>query len=39
VQPELRPWLGGKVRCHYPLAAPNRDADIAAGAAERTLVS
>jgi dipeptide transport system ATP-binding protein len=40
VQPALRPWLDGKVRCHYPLAAPNRDADIAAGAVtDRTLVS
>src|SRR6266851_4984591 len=45
VQPELRPWLDGKVRCHYPLGAPNRAADIAAGAArapdasERSLVS
>jgi dipeptide transport system ATP-binding protein len=39
VQPELRPWLGGKVRCHYPLAAPDRDADIAIGASESSLVS
>ena len=39
VQPELRPWLGGKVRCHYPLAAPDRDADIAIGASESNLVS
>jgi dipeptide transport system ATP-binding protein len=39
VQPELRPWLGGKVRCHYPLAAPDRDADIAIGARESNLVS
>jgi dipeptide transport system ATP-binding protein len=42
VQPELRPWLDGKVRCHYPLGAPDRDAEIAAGAAnagERSLVS
>jgi dipeptide transport system ATP-binding protein len=42
VQPELRPWLDGKVRCHYPLGASDRDAEIAAGAAnagERSLVS
>jgi len=39
VQPELRPWLGGKVRCHYPLAAPDRDADIAIGASASSLVS
>jgi dipeptide transport system ATP-binding protein len=42
VQPELRPWLDGKVRCHYPLGAPDRDAEIAAGnahAGERSLVS
>jgi dipeptide transport system ATP-binding protein len=34
VQPGLRPWLGGFVRCHYPLGAPTRDADIAANAPE-----
>jgi dipeptide transport system ATP-binding protein len=42
VQPELRPWLDGKVRCHYPLGAPDRDAEIAAdnaNADERSLVS
>jgi len=42
VQPELRPWLDGKVRCHYPLGASDRDAEIAAGnahAGERSLVS
>jgi dipeptide transport system ATP-binding protein len=42
VQPELRPWLDGKVRCHYPLGAPDRDAEIAAdnaNAGERSLVS
>jgi dipeptide transport system ATP-binding protein len=38
VQPELRPWLDGKVRCHYPLGAANRAADIAAGS-EESLVS
>ncbi|MGX5733204.1 ABC transporter ATP-binding protein [Bosea thiooxidans] len=29
VQPELRPWMDGRVRCHYPLGDPNRDADRA----------
>jgi dipeptide transport system ATP-binding protein len=37
-EPALRPWQGGKVRCHYPLGDPNRDAEIAA-AGERSLVS
>ncbi|HEX3498665.1 MAG TPA: oligopeptide/dipeptide ABC transporter ATP-binding protein [Stellaceae bacterium] len=37
-EPVLRPWQGGKVRCHYPLGDPNRDAEIAA-ASERSLVS
>jgi dipeptide transport system ATP-binding protein len=37
-EPALRPWQGGKVRCHYPLGDPNRDAEIAA-ASERSLVS
>ncbi|SCK61661.1 dipeptide transport system ATP-binding protein [Variovorax sp. HW608] len=26
VRPELREWLGGQVRCHYPLGDPERDA-------------
>src|SRR5438270_5648534 len=30
VEPALRPWQGRKVRCHYPLGDPNRDAEIAA---------
>ncbi len=29
VQPELRPWMDGRVRCHYPLGDANRDADRA----------
>ncbi|WP_089177040.1 ABC transporter ATP-binding protein [Bosea sp. AS-1] len=29
VQPELRPWMDGRVRCHYPLGDPNRDAERA----------
>ncbi len=29
VRPELRPWAGGRVRCHYPLGDPGRDAAIA----------
>ena len=30
IRPELRPWAGGQIRCHYPLGDPNRNADIAA---------
>jgi dipeptide transport system ATP-binding protein len=29
VRPELRPWMGGAVRCHYPLGDPTRDTRIA----------
>jgi dipeptide transport system ATP-binding protein len=29
VRPELRPWAGGRIRCHYPLGDPTRDAAIA----------
>ena len=29
VQPELRPWQGGQVRCHYPLGDPSRAERIA----------
>jgi dipeptide transport system ATP-binding protein len=29
-RPELRPWKGGTVRCHYPLGDATRDARIAA---------
>jgi dipeptide transport system ATP-binding protein len=28
VRPELRPWAGGHIRCHYPLGDPNRSAEI-----------
>jgi dipeptide transport system ATP-binding protein len=28
-RPELRPWAGGRVRCHYPLGDPRRNAEIA----------
>jgi dipeptide transport system ATP-binding protein len=28
-RPELRPWRGGLVRCHYPLGDPQREAAIA----------
>jgi len=28
VRPELRPWQGGEVRCHYPLGDPQRQARI-----------
>ena len=30
VQPALRPWMGGQIRCHYPLGDPNRTAEIRA---------
>jgi dipeptide transport system ATP-binding protein len=30
VRPELRPWAGGRIRCHYPLGDPAREAAIAA---------
>jgi dipeptide transport system ATP-binding protein len=30
VQPELRAWQGGRIRCHYPLGDPQRAAKIAA---------
>jgi dipeptide transport system ATP-binding protein len=30
VQPELRPWLGGQIRCHYPLSDPSREQKLAA---------
>jgi dipeptide transport system ATP-binding protein len=30
LRPELRDWMGGRVRCHYPLGDPGRDARIAA---------
>jgi dipeptide transport system ATP-binding protein len=29
VRPELRSWADGKVRCHFPLGDPGRDAAIA----------
>src|SRR4030095_9162183 len=28
-RPALRPWAGGKVRCHFPLGDPQRDEEIA----------
>ncbi|MGI8526519.1 MAG: ABC transporter ATP-binding protein [Pseudolabrys sp.] len=30
VRPDLQPWLGGAVRCHYPLGDPAREARIEA---------
>ena len=30
IRPELRPWKGGHIRCHYPLGDPDRDREIAA---------
>src|SRR5947209_8482781 len=29
VRPDLRPWMGGLIRCHYPLGDPTRDERIA----------
>jgi dipeptide transport system ATP-binding protein len=29
VRPELRPWMGGQIRCHYPLGDPERARRIA----------
>jgi dipeptide transport system ATP-binding protein len=29
-QPEIRPWMDGRVRCHYPLGDPDRNSRIAA---------
>ena len=28
VRPELRPWMGGQIRCHYPLGDPDRERAI-----------
>jgi dipeptide transport system ATP-binding protein len=36
--PALRSWQDGRVRCHYPLGAPNREAEIA-GTAARSIAS
>ena len=30
VRPDLRPWKDGKIRCHYPLGDPNREAAMKA---------
>jgi dipeptide transport system ATP-binding protein len=30
VRPDLRPWAGGQIRCHYPLGDPSRAAAIQA---------
>jgi dipeptide transport system ATP-binding protein len=29
-QPEIRPWMDGRIRCHYPLGDPDRNSHIAA---------
>jgi dipeptide transport system ATP-binding protein len=29
VRPDLRPWMGGRIRCHYPLGDPQREHAIA----------
>jgi dipeptide transport system ATP-binding protein len=34
-RPELRPWLDGLIRCHYPLGDPAREARIAAANAAK----
>jgi len=34
VRPDLLPWKGGKLRCHYPLGDPAREAHIAADRAQ-----
>jgi dipeptide transport system ATP-binding protein len=36
--PALRAWQDGRVRCHYPLGAPDREAEIA-GTAARSIAS
>src|SRR5919107_3782776 len=30
VRPDLKPWAGGQIRCHYPLGDPNRNSEIQA---------
>jgi dipeptide transport system ATP-binding protein len=30
VEPDIRPWMDGDVRCHYPLGDAGRDRRIAA---------
>jgi dipeptide transport system ATP-binding protein len=30
VRPDLRPWAGGQIRCHYPLGDPTREARLIA---------
>jgi dipeptide transport system ATP-binding protein len=30
VRPDLRPWAGGQIRCHYPLGDPSRTSRIEA---------
>jgi len=30
VRPDLRPWMDGLIRCHYPLGDPSRDESMAA---------
>jgi len=33
VRPDLRPWMDGLIRCHYPLGDPTRDQRMAADGA------
>jgi dipeptide transport system ATP-binding protein len=37
VRPPARTWIGGIVRCHYPLGDPQRDANIARDSAGEAL--
>jgi len=30
IQPDIRPWMDGRIRCHYPIGDPDRNARIAA---------
>lgn len=38
-RPDLRPWMDGLIRCHYPLGDPSRDARIAADRAGAPVAS
>jgi dipeptide transport system ATP-binding protein len=39
VQPELRSWHDGRIRCHYPLGDPQRDARLASDGPVGTTVA
>ena len=38
VRPDLRPWMDGLIRCHYPLGDPTRDARITADAGDAPML-